>query len=56
MRPFFLLTINLLLVSIVNAQEPVWKSEAFTVFRDSIVQQNKYVAKALSVTEITSDY
>lgn len=56
MRLLFLLTLNLLIVSLINAQQPVWKSEAFTVYADSIVQQHKYTATALSSTAISSDY
>jgi hypothetical protein len=33
----------------------IWQSAAYTVFRDSVVQ-GKYTARALSRTELTSDY
>ena len=34
---------------------PVWQSAAYTVYRDSLVQ-GKYTARALSRTELTSNY
>lgn len=40
----------------VCAQSPVWRSAAYTVYADSIVQGNRYVAKAISDHELTSDY
>lgn len=43
------------LASHVNAQQPVWRSEAYSLYADSIVQ-HKYSAKALSSREIVSDY
>ena len=37
-------------------QQPVWQSKAFSLYRDSIVQQHQFVARALSSTELTSNY
>jgi hypothetical protein len=37
-------------------QQPVWQTADYTFFPDSMVQGGKYVAKALSATEIVSDY
>jgi len=56
MRSAFLFIINLLAVTAINAQNPIWKFENFTVYADSIVQQNKYKAMAVSSKEINSDY
>jgi Bacterial alpha-L-rhamnosidase 6 hairpin glycosidase domain len=39
-----------------TAQKPIWKSKAFSLFRDSIIQQQRFVAKAISPTELYSDY
>lgn len=36
-------------------QKPIWQNKSFTVYPDSIVQGN-FVAKALSSTQITSNY
>ena len=50
------------LCSIVNMssaqtdQKPLWQNKAFALYRDSIVQQNKFTGKALSATEVTSNY
>lgn len=38
-----------------QAQQPVWKSDAYTLYADSVVQQ-KYKATALSRHEIVSNY
>jgi len=35
---------------------PVWQNKEFKVYNDRIVQQDKYVAKALSAKELTSNY
>jgi hypothetical protein len=43
--PFFCMT----------QQKPIWKNQAFAIYSDSIVQGN-FVAKALSSTEISSNY
>jgi hypothetical protein len=37
-------------------QKPLWQNKAFALYRDSIVQQNKFTGKALSATEVTSNY
>ncbi|MFT3676885.1 MAG: hypothetical protein QM781_13410 [Chitinophagaceae bacterium] len=37
------------------AQQPLWKSAAYALYADSVVQ-NKYVAKAISRKEISSNY
>ena len=34
----------------------VWQTDAYTIYRDSVVQGNKFVAKALSATEIVCNY
>ncbi len=55
---------NILIIQLLNfliafscvAQKPVWQSKEFSLYRDSIVQQNKFVARALSSTELVSDY
>ena len=36
--------------------KPIWQSKEYAVFSDRIIQENKYVAKALSPTEMTSGY
>ena len=38
-----------------NAQQPLWRSDAYAFYPDRIVQQ-RYTAKALSPNEIVSDY
>jgi len=38
------------------AQTPLWSSDAYKVYRDSIVQENKYKAVATSATALTSSY
>ncbi|MCG2615113.1 hypothetical protein LZZ85_12510 [Terrimonas sp. NA20] len=38
-----------------NAQQPLWKSEAYSIYADSVVQQT-FHAKAISAKEIVSDY
>ncbi|MET0463408.1 MAG: hypothetical protein ABW007_09640 [Chitinophagaceae bacterium] len=38
-----------------NAQQPLWKSEAYSLYADSVVQQT-FHAKAISAKEIVSDY
>ena len=37
------------------AQKPLWTSKEFTVYKDSIVQ-HEFTAKALSATELVSNY
>ena len=37
-------------------KKPIWQSKEYAVFGDRIIQDNKYVAKALSPTELTSGY
>lgn len=39
-----------------QAKQLVWASDAYSLYRDSLVQQNKFVAKAISDTEISSTY
>src|SRR5690242_9910996 len=36
--------------------KPNWQSKEYSVYGDSIIQDNRYVAKALSSTEMTSNY
>jgi hypothetical protein len=36
--------------------KPIWQSKEYAVYGDRIIQDNKFVAKALSSTEMTSDY
>lgn len=38
-----------------DSSAPVWKSEAYAVYRDSVVQ-GKHVARVLSATSLTSNY
>lgn len=43
----------------VNAQTTpnvIFKNKAFTLYNDSVVQQNKFTGKAVSATELTSNY
>ncbi len=50
------LLINIFASNISMAQQKtIWKNDAFAIYNDSIVQGN-FVAKALSSTEITSNY
>src|SRR6185295_9372140 len=49
-------SLNIFLVIPCDAQKPVFQSQEFSVYRDSIVQQKKFIAKAVSSTELTSDY
>src|SRR5438067_11479282 len=37
-------------------QKPLWQNKLFAVYRDSIVQENKFTSKAISSTELTSNY
>ena len=39
-----------------NPNQPLWQNKSFTVFADSIAQQNKFTAKAISATELVSNY
>ncbi|MBP7555304.1 MAG: hypothetical protein KA821_03535 [Chitinophagaceae bacterium] len=50
-----LIALPVLSASIAIAQQPLWKSPAYTLYADSVVQ-NKYVAKAISRQEIASGY
>lgn len=51
----WMLAAAMLPVSACYAQAPVWKSAAYQVYRDSIVQ-GKYAAAAASATELSSSY
>ena len=55
--PFFFIFILLVIGSNVNAQtgKPIYSSKAYTIYPDRVVQ-GKYTAKAISATELTSDY
>jgi hypothetical protein len=48
--------LNFLLVISCTAQQIIWKSKEFNLYRDSIVQQHRFVAKAISSTELYSEY
>lgn len=50
-----LIALPVLSAGIAVAQQPLWKSPAYTLYADSVVQ-NKYVAKAISRQEISSGY
>ena len=50
------LSFNIFFTSICDAQQPVWQTKEFSVYRDSIIQQHQYIARALSSTELTSNY
>jgi hypothetical protein len=55
----FLISLALALIGYgANAQSGhvIYKADQYTVYRDSIVQQNKYTAKVISSKEITSNY
>ncbi len=39
-----------------SPNKPLWQTEVYQLFPDSIVQENKLVAKALSATEMVSNY
>ncbi len=45
-----------LVISISVAQQPVWQSKEFKIYRDSIVQQHQFTARAISSTELESNY
>ena len=49
-------SLTIFLVSPCDAQKPVFQSREFSVYRDSIVQEKKFIARAVSSTELTSDY
>ena len=51
----WMLAAAMLPASVCYAQTPVWKSAAYNVYRDSIVQ-GKYAAVAASATELSSSY
>ncbi|MGZ3823261.1 MAG: glycogen debranching protein, partial [Mucilaginibacter sp.] len=57
MRSSFLFTPGLLLISsfAIAQNKAIYTSKAYTVYPDRIVQ-GKYTAKAVSATELTSDY
>src|SRR5664279_1040743 len=38
------------------AQAPVWQSKEFNIYPDSIVQQHQFTARAISSTELVSNY
>lgn len=38
------------------AQEPIWQSKEFIIYKDSIVQQHQFTARAISSTELVSNY
>ncbi|MCW3105582.1 MAG: Bacterial alpha-L-rhamnosidase, partial [Segetibacter sp.] len=48
------LVVNMSTAQTVN--KPLWQNKAFAVYKDSVVQQNKFIGKALSATELTSNY
>jgi hypothetical protein len=48
-------SLNILSALTCDAQKPVWSSKEFTLYKDSIVQ-HPFIAKALSSTELTSNY
>lgn len=50
-----LIALPVLSTGLVIAQQPLWKSTAYALYADSVVQ-NKYVAKAISRGEISSNY
>jgi len=50
-----LIALPVLSAGIAVAQQPLWKSAAYTLYADSVVQK-KYVAKAISRYEILSSY
>ena len=54
-RPVFVLLQTWLSLS-GAAQTPIWQSRAFSIYRDSVVQQNQFLARAISETELTSNY
>lgn len=59
MKPVLVLIVALLLLSCCYAQQSkqlLWSSNSYSLYRDSIVQQNKFVAKAISGKAITSNY
>lgn len=38
------------------AQQPIWQSKEFNIYRDSIGQQHRFTARAVSSTELASNY
>jgi hypothetical protein len=48
--------LNFLLVFSCTAQQLIWKSKEFSLYGDGIVQQHRFVARAISSTELYSDY
>ena len=38
------------------AQGPIWQSKEFNIYKDSIVQQHQFTARAISSTELVSNY
>ena len=48
-----------LLVNIGFAQskeKPIWQNKSFKLYKDSVVQENKFTGKALSATRLSSNY
>lgn len=50
-----LIVMSLLSVLMGNSQAPLWQSPVFSLYADSVIQQS-YTAKAVSRTEISSNY
>jgi len=49
-------SLNFLLAIPCMAQQIIWKSREFNLYSDSIVQQHRFITKAISSTELYSDY
>ncbi|HYG39040.1 MAG TPA: glycogen debranching protein [Cytophagales bacterium] len=58
LKPTLFLLLSLLILASCQKSKPedfLWQTDAYTLYKDSLVQQN-FVAKALSPTEIISNY
>ncbi|MEI6948638.1 hypothetical protein V9K67_15700 [Paraflavisolibacter sp. H34] len=57
-KPLFVLCL-VVFSSLCSAQtvlKPLWQNDAFAVFPDRVVQNNRFIGKALSPTALTSNY
>ena len=55
-RRVFCFALQILFVVGCFAQTPIWQSKAFNIYKDSIVQKHQFAARALSSTELVSNY
>src|ERR1043165_4690553 len=39
-----------------SSNHPIWQNKSFRLYADSVVQQDKFIGKVLSATEMVSNY